>query len=125
MESEKVFPLQASNGRPAPLKIPWSIAEKAYSQYVFSYGRGQSLERIAQRGGFSALEMDELFPGWENECSEIKRLQSRISSLEAALSLDDENVERYRKELEIYAGDIRHVITGIRRRVGLEVSNGE
>ena len=48
-------------------------------------------------------------------------LQSRISSLEAALSLDDENVERYRKELEIYAGDIRHVITGIRRRVGLEM----
>lgn len=45
--------------------VPWSIAEQAYSVYSSKYGRGQSLERLAERGGFGHGEMDMWAPeGW-------------------------------------------------------------
>jgi hypothetical protein len=37
----------------SPCKIPWWLAEEAYERYVELYGQGQSLERLAERGGFS------------------------------------------------------------------------
>ena len=40
------FPLQPTKGRPAPTSCPWSVADKAYSQYVIGCGRQQSLERL-------------------------------------------------------------------------------
>ena len=46
---------------------------------------------------------------------------TELLTLRRALSLSPENVERYHKDLEISDIDIRHVISGIRRRVGLEV----
>jgi len=45
--------------------IPWSIAEKAYKEYVRKYGTDQSLERLAERGGFGEDELNGLlFPIW-------------------------------------------------------------
>ena len=32
--------------------IPWWLAEEAYKFYAEIYGTGQSLERLAERGGF-------------------------------------------------------------------------
>lgn len=52
------FPAQ--NGAP----IPWSLAERAYAVYASRYGRAQSLERLAERGGFGINELDDLVPGW-------------------------------------------------------------
>ena len=46
---------------------------------------------------------------------------TELLTLRRALSMEPENVERYHKDLEISDIDIRHVISGIRRRVGLEV----
>ncbi len=41
--------------------IPWSVAEVAYRSYRDKWGRGnQSLERLAQRGGFGRDELLEL-----------------------------------------------------------------
>lgn len=40
--------------------IPWAIAEQAYKQYVIEGHGGQSLERVAQRGGFCLFEIDML-----------------------------------------------------------------
>lgn len=37
--------------------IPWWLAEEAYQQYVRLFGDGQSLERIAERGGFGRGEL--------------------------------------------------------------------
>jgi len=61
------FPLQPTKGRPAPTSCPWSVADKAYSQYVIGCGRQQSLERLAERGGFGLEEMDRYYPGWEKD----------------------------------------------------------
>lgn len=82
--SEKMFPLQTSRKKeiiPGPLQIPWSVAEKAYGAYAREYGRGQSLERLAERGGFGWCEMDALYPQWREEISEIAALRSENERL--------------------------------------------
>ena len=43
--------------RYGPCTIPWWLAEEAYKVYVSNFGSQQSLERIAQRGGFSRKEL--------------------------------------------------------------------
>lgn len=88
------FPIQAKHGsQPHPMRIPWSVAEKAYSVYTARYGRGQSLERIAERGGFYAEEMDLFMPNWRDEAGEIKQLR-------AALTLADRRVVQLEQELK-------------------------
>lgn len=37
--------------------IPWWLAEKAYEGYVARFGNSQSLERLAERGGFGRREL--------------------------------------------------------------------
>jgi hypothetical protein len=59
------FPIQTQQGSaPHPTSIPWAIADEAYSIYSAKYGRDQSLERLAERGGFGPDEMDTFLPGW-------------------------------------------------------------
>jgi len=43
--------------RPRNNKIPWRLAEIVYEEYSRRYGTDQSLERIAERGGFGLLEI--------------------------------------------------------------------
>lgn len=40
--------------------IPWAVAEEAYLEYVKRYGREQSIERMAERGGFGRREVGAL-----------------------------------------------------------------
>lgn len=44
--------------------VPWSVAERAYAGYSARYGTQQSMERLAERGGFGHSEMDQFAPGW-------------------------------------------------------------
>lgn len=74
----KLFPLH-STGR----MIPWSVAERAYEVYSKRYGTGQSLERLAQRGGFGACELDDMIPGWREEVEEIFILRKEVERLQA------------------------------------------
>jgi len=37
--------------------IPWWLAEEAYERYSELYGSSQSLERLAERGGFGREEL--------------------------------------------------------------------
>ena len=71
---------------PHPMKVPWSIAELAYSVYVRHGGGDQSLERLAERGGFGAAEMDKLLPDWRERVADLladrTRYQERIGELE-------------------------------------------
>ncbi len=70
--AEKEFPIIASpNVKAHPLRIPWSIAELAYSRYSARYETYQSLQRLAERGGFHANEMDCFVPDWRDQCNEI------------------------------------------------------
>jgi hypothetical protein len=82
----KMFPIQPQRGaQPHPLLIPWSVAELAYSVYAAQYGRRQSLERLAERGGFGPLEMDEFLPDWREQCSEIVKLRKRVEEQDAEI----------------------------------------
>ena len=86
-ELERMFPIQVgysnSTAAPHPHKIPWSIAQLAYSVYARNYGSRQTLERLAERGGFSAGEMDGFLPDWRDRCSEVTALRAQLA---AALS---------------------------------------
>jgi hypothetical protein len=81
----KVFPLQVDRTptKPQFRSIPWSVAEKAYAVYSRNYGTGQSLERMAQRGGFSNGEMDIYYPAWRDDVDELAKLRAAAATLEA------------------------------------------
>lgn len=77
----RMFPIQSERGaQPHPTQIPWSVADRAYSVYRAKYGSEQSLERLAERGGFGPGEMDIFLPGWREEVSEINRLKGLLKS---------------------------------------------
>lgn len=91
--TSRMFPLQTSrHAPPGPVQIPWSVAEKAYGAYAREYGRSQSLERLAERGGFGWCEMDTLYPNWREEVSEIAKLKAELGQLRAACRPSDEAV---------------------------------
>lgn len=57
---ERMFPIQ-EDAPPWPRKrgwITWAEAESVYADYAYLYGTSQSLERLAQRGGFGRAEID-------------------------------------------------------------------
>jgi hypothetical protein len=57
MSNDKPFPIQRWKS------IPWSAAEKAYETYARLFGTDQSLERLAERGGFGLQEFACLYLG--------------------------------------------------------------
>ena len=77
-KTERTFQL-ASTGR----FVPWSVAERIYEAYAKKYGTSQSLERLAERGGFYPEEADALYPQWREEAEEVLRLRTRVAELES------------------------------------------
>lgn len=71
---EKGFPMQ--DGSP----IPWMLAEKIYAGYVAVFGGDQSLQRIADRGGFGWGEVADM---WRNP-STRDRFREAISAAKEA-----------------------------------------
>lgn len=64
--SVRPFPIQAGKPYrdekfgmvyPKQCTIPWWLAEVAYKSYVAKFGTSQSLERLAERGGFGRREL--------------------------------------------------------------------
>ena len=78
MSKERKFPLLGSGHRVG--SIPWWVAEQAYIVYASKYGDSQSLERLAERGGFGISEMDEFFPEWREKASVIEQLQAELAT---------------------------------------------
>jgi hypothetical protein len=90
--------LEHEKGRTFPVEgfgpVPWVIAERAWVAYAERCGRSQSCERIAERGGFSAGEMDMFYPEWRSEvslaaeCADLRRqlgeAQETIATLRGA-----------------------------------------
>lgn len=64
-DDTRPFPIQANFGpdRRAESTIPWWLAEIAYREYSKQYGTKQSLERLAERGGFGRKELMYLLTG--------------------------------------------------------------
>jgi len=85
VKEQKTFPISpgAYPGIiPHPTRIPWEIADLAYSVYCSRYGRDQTLERIAERGGFGVGEMDIFLPDWRERCSKMMELQAERDRLQ-------------------------------------------
>ena len=67
----RTFPIQSERAaKPHPTRIPWWLADLAYSVYRARFGSGQSLERLAERGGFHPSEMDEYVPDWRDRATQ-------------------------------------------------------
>ena len=69
--SDRRFPImgkwQPGGYRDQPYgTVPWPVAELAYAAYSARHGHDQSLDRLAERGGFGHGEMDALAPGWRD-----------------------------------------------------------
>lgn len=61
----RLFPIQAESfsekwGTFPQTHIPWWLAEVAYEFYAKQYGTRQTLERLAERGGFGRQELIDL-----------------------------------------------------------------
>jgi hypothetical protein len=61
-----LFPVQRDDKRVRGprLFVPWHIGAEAWAAYAKKYGKNQSAERIADRGGFGEDEMNMFRPGW-------------------------------------------------------------
>jgi len=66
MSDIRPFPIQAHSHRDEGTgkmvhhkrhTIPWWLAEEAYRHYAKLFGNSQSLERLAERGGFGREEL--------------------------------------------------------------------
>lgn len=61
-DPNRPFPIQARYDRESRIDypgftIPWWLAEIAYEDYSAKYGTTQSLQRMADRGGFGQWEL--------------------------------------------------------------------
>lgn len=71
MKDDRPFPIQQEHVREESgymerrpsTTIPWWLAEIAYKEYVKQNGNRQSLERLAERGGFGRHELVSLIRG--------------------------------------------------------------
>lgn len=94
----RMFPIQPQRGAvPHPLWIHWEVAELAYSNYAARFGRSQSLEELARRGGFCPYEMDDQLPGWremEAARGDLERENAELKSQLAAANKRAEDAEK-------------------------------
>lgn len=65
---------------------------RAYAVYCKRYGPQQALIEGWCRGGFGTTELDMFIPGWRDEVSVMKQLQSEVEQLRAeSARLREEN----------------------------------
>jgi hypothetical protein len=113
----RTFPIQG----PSPHRnIPWWLAEEAYASYSERY-RGQSLEVLASRGGFSAGEMDMFAPGWRDRLDYVKQLERDAARMreerdDACRQRDEQIADKHRilREYEALAVSQREHIEALR-----------
>ena len=72
--TDKKFPLQAYTNMRQKVFVPWYVAEEAYKEYAEEYGARQSLERLAERGGFCAVEISGLLA---ERCRRLAKLAKK------------------------------------------------
>lgn len=91
-DRNKPFPLQSEWRRPDDERpaqrasCSWWLAEEAYGVYAAKYGKEQSLQRLADRAGFSNREMDAFVPGWRDKMDENEALRTQVAEQGAKLA---------------------------------------
>ncbi len=76
MTEERTFPIMGDYvrrtvDRAKATRIPWWLAELAYRDYSKRFGTKQSLERLAERGGFSRWELISHLSGNDKRADEM------------------------------------------------------
>lgn len=94
MTEERTFPICQVG-----IRIPWGVAEMAYLVYAKRYGTSQSLERLAERGGFYVEEMDEFYPAWRDALIGFAKLRTRAEKAEKDCASLKEMLEATTKRL--------------------------
>lgn len=97
-QNERRFPIQGERIR-LPLEpgqqyqgfavreygwVPWAVAEEAYKVYSRKYGKDQSLETLAARGGFGWSELVWLLRGGTEETENQLPLPFTVPTSEPA-----------------------------------------
>lgn len=100
------FPMQ---GGPS---IPWALAEIIYAGYSVLYGKSQSLERLAERGGFSWCEVEVIYNDKDGRSKEAIDKASQTPVARTALD------EEIRKAL-LKCADVMDEREDIARVVGI------
>jgi hypothetical protein len=83
-----------ADDRPFPMldgpPIPWQLAEIIYTAYRDLFGSSQTLERLAERGGFGWAEVAKIgemlkekrgygaYNAWKNQCFHSERPNSAV-----------------------------------------------
>ena len=99
-----MFPIQDA----APVR--WELAERAYHEYVKHGGRGQSLERLSQRGGFGLQEFACFYQGHmpmsgHRACIEVADAAGiLVANLERERDEANRKAKAYLEELKTYHG---------------------
>jgi hypothetical protein len=117
MES-KDFPLCGTRKR-----IPMSIAERAYEEYVKKFGRCQTLERLGERGGFWPNELDELYPQWREHVDEIYLLRKEVETLRACVEQMSEREKKCPTMAEAESRALLRTVQEIAGAVGLNTES--
>lgn len=77
--------------------IPWEMHLRAYDAYCKRWSPQPALIEGWCRGGFHVDELDGLIPGWREELSSVKRLETELTAARAALT------QTHERELELWA----------------------
>ena len=95
-QAEKMFPVINSDIK----HIPWSVAQRARHKGLWSC---QTLERLAERGGFNEEELNRFYPAWRLECAELETLKARIKTLADELrGYQGKKIYIYRQVASLY-----------------------
>ncbi len=62
-DDTRPFPIQRDGSDGEASTVPWWLAEIAYVEYAREFGTRQTLERLAERGGFGRQELINLIRG--------------------------------------------------------------
>jgi hypothetical protein len=74
-DAQRWFPMQHGPS------IPWKLAEAIYAGYSAQYGTQQSLERLADRGGFSWGEVEVLYKDRHNDYQMRRAMDAAIEAM--------------------------------------------
>lgn len=107
-------PVQPSRGVPFPTSVAWHFHERAWSQYAACFGRSQSAERIAERGGFSAMELVMFMLGKDPGSgrptdAEIAAVRAEVEAYDSELTAARADVDRLTRERDELLTDWKEV----------------
>ena len=114
-ENEPMFPISTQDPypHPHPAQIPWSMAELAYSKYARQFGTSQSLQRIAERGGFGPAEMDMFCPGWIAQSLETTTLRNKLVDAREDLVDRDQEIFVLKGQLRVLGANFDEIAAAV------------